>query len=197
MTVVRWYQLGPLDPGDNVKYSANNRPTVIGLSIVLALTTTSFSSAATEDGATVTSAVITTPKTGLEAYSWAPTLTDVELKDLLSLVGFKGNSLKIAWAIAKKESNGRPRALDISNATGDESYGLFQINMIGNLGPERRDKFGIKLNTDLMDPVTNAKAAFYMSAEGTDFGPWGVGPNAYDGTPSEPSVTEWLDKYPN
>jgi hypothetical protein len=34
-------------------------------------------------------------------------------------------------------------ALNLSKRTGDSSYGLFQINMIGDLGPERRDKFNL------------------------------------------------------
>jgi hypothetical protein len=68
--------------------------------------------------------------------------------------------------------------------------------MIGNLGADRREKFGIKSNSELFDPVTNAKAAFYMSARGTNWASWGLGPDAYDGTPEEPAVTKWLDKFP-
>jgi hypothetical protein len=68
--------------------------------------------------------------------------------------------------------------------------------MLGSLGADRRDKFGINSNKELLDPVVNAKAAFYMSAHGTNFGSWGLGPDAYDGTPSEPEVTRWLDEFP-
>lgn len=63
--------------------------------------------------------------------------------------------------------------------TGDQSYGLFQINMLGNLGPSRRKQYGLSSNDDLYDPLTNAKVAFRLSKGGTDFGAWGVGPNAY------------------
>ena len=63
-------------------------------------------------------------------------LTDTELRDLLIAVGFEGKALRIAWAIAKKESNGRPLAFNGNAKTGDSSYGVYQINMIGDLGPE-------------------------------------------------------------
>lgn len=132
----------------------------------------------------------------LDKYRGATELTDKELKDLLSQVGFEGKSLKIAWAIAKKESNGRPLAHNDNVGTGDNSYGLFQINMIGSLGDSRRDKLGIVKNSQLLDPVVNAQAAFYMSAKGTNFGAWGWGPNAYDGDPTEPKISQWLENFP-
>lgn len=148
---------------------------------------------ASTDGATVT----TQPaKVGIEKYRNATSLTDEELVDLLSLVGFKGYSLKIAWAIVMRESRGHPLSHNKTASTGDNSYGLFQINMIGDLGADRREKFGIQQNSDLLDPVTNVKAAYYMTDHGKDFGSWGLGPNAYDGSPSEASVTKWLDDFP-
>ena len=135
-------------------------------------------------------------KVGLDAYVGATELSPTELVDLLRLVGFEGKSLKLAWAVTMRESRGHPLSHNTSKYSGDNSYGLFQINMLGSLGPERREKFGIKSNSQLLDPVTNAKAAFYMSAKGTDWGSWGLGPNAYDGTASEPAVTKWLDDFP-
>ena len=68
--------------------------------------------------------------------------------------------------------------------------------MLGYLGEDRREKFGIKSNAELFDPVTNAQAAFYMTSRGEDFGSWGLGPNAYDGTPAEQAITVWLDDFP-
>lgn len=56
--------------------------------------------------------------------------------------------------------------------TGDSSYGIFQINMIGNLGPERRKKFGLDSNKELLNPVTNAEIAFHMSQGGGDWSSW-------------------------
>jgi len=145
------------------------------------------------DGSTVVSAP---EKVGLDKYVGAKELSPTELVDLLSLVGFKGKSLKLAWAITMRESRGHPLSHNDSKYSGDNSYGLFQINMLGSLGADRREKFGIQTNAELFDPVTNAKAAFYMSARGTNFGSWGLGPDAYDGTASETAVTNWLDDFP-
>lgn len=145
------------------------------------------------DGSTATVKIIDP----LDKYRGATELTDTELVDMLSLVGFKGESLKIAWSVVMRESRGHPTSRNNTPATGDNSYGLFQINMIGNLGEVRREKFNIAKDSDLFDPVTNAKAAFYMTARGTNWGSWGLGPDAYDGSPEEPSVTKWLDKFPS
>lgn len=169
---------------------------------VLALTIGTFSivmaSSSTADD-TVTKAqpvvaVITDP---LVKYKDAKVLTDAELVELLQAVGFEGKALKLAWATVMKESRGRPIAHNKTASTGDNSYGLFQINMIGSLGSDRRAKFGINSDAALLDPVANAKAAYYMTAQGTDWGSWGLGPNAYDGDPAEPSLTKWLPKFPS
>jgi cell wall-associated NlpC family hydrolase len=78
-----------------------------------------------------------------------------------------------------RESGGRPDAFNGNVGTGDRSYGLFQINMLGNLGPARLKQYGLANNEALLDPATNARVAYQMSKGGTDFGAWGVGPNAY------------------
>lgn len=140
--------------------------------------------------------IIEAPKDPLDIYRKAKTLTDQDLVTLLSEVGFEGKALKIAWAIAKKESNGRPRAHNDNLNTGDDSYGIFQINMIGSLGASRREKFALEQNSDLFNPVKNAQIAYHMSAKGTNFGSWGLGPQAYDGDPSEPKILEWMEKFP-
>jgi hypothetical protein len=114
-------------------------------------------------------------------------LSDRELVDVLKHAGFEGNALKIAWAIVKKESNGRPVAFNGNVRTGDNSYGIFQINMIGDLGEERRKKFELSSNAELFDPVTNAQIAYRMSAEGTNWSAWkGI----------TPKVKAWLKKFP-
>lgn len=101
-------------------------------------------------------------------------LAPIELKNLLKLVGFEGTALKQAWAIVIKESNGRPKAHNKNSKTGDNSYGLFQINMIGALGPARLEKYGLKSNEELFDPITNARIAYQMSGRGNDFSAWKV-----------------------
>jgi hypothetical protein len=105
-------------------------------------------------------------------YDTNDMLTAEELKAVLYSVGFRGKDLKEAWAVAMKESNGRPMAHNRNASTGDNSYGLFQINMIGSLGPDRLEKFNLKTNSDLFDPVTSAKIAFFMSNGGQDWSAW-------------------------
>ena len=108
----------------------------------------------------------------LEKYQNATSLSDKDLKNLLKLVGFEGQNLKEAWAIAKKESNGRPFAFNGNHETGDSSYGIFQINMLGMLGPDRRTKYDLDHNVDLFNPVLNAQIAFHMSNGGENWSAW-------------------------
>lgn len=130
----------------------------------------------------------------------AKALTEHELVELLAAVGFEGKALKTAWSVVMRESRGRPVAHNKNANTGDNSYGLFQINMLGSMGVDRlakfQDKIGITKATDLLDPVANAKAAYYMTAGGKDWGSWGLGPNAYDGDAIEPAVTKWYTAFP-
>jgi hypothetical protein len=136
----------------------------------------------------------------LLALEDAKELTSYELVELLAAVGFQGNALKTAWAVVMRESRGHPTSHNKNANTGDNSYGLFQINMIGDLGVNRlakfQDKIGIAKTADLLDPVANAKAAYYMTNGGKDWGSWGLGPNAYDGDAVEPAVTRWLADFP-
>jgi len=122
--------------------------------------------------------------------------TDEELAKLLSTVGFEGRALKVAWAVVKKESNGRPLAFNGNVKTGDSSYGIFQINMIGGLGAVRRDKFDLNSNKDLFDPVVNAQIAYYMSNEGSDWSSWGVGKFPYNGNTEQSNYNLWITKFP-
>ena len=123
----------------------------------------------------------------LESFENKTSLTDIELKQLLSLVGFKGKDLIVAWAVAKKESNGRPLAFNGNHKTGDSSYGMFQINMIDTLGPDRRTKFDLDSNAELFNPVKNAEIAYYMTNGGEDWSSWkGI----------TPRTKSWMAKFP-
>jgi hypothetical protein len=123
----------------------------------------------------------------LDSFENKVSLTDLELKELLSLVGFKGKDLIVAWAVAKKESNGRPLAFNGNHKTGDSSYGMFQINMIDNLGPDRRTKFDLESNAELFNPVKNAEIAYYMTRGGEDWSSWkGI----------TPRTKSWMAKFP-
>jgi hypothetical protein len=117
----------------------------------------------------------------LDKYRGAKKLSDTDLVELLSAVGFEGKALKVAYAVAKKESNGRPLAHNGDVSTGDNSYGVFQINMLGSLGEDRREKFDLKTNKDLFDPVTNAEIAFHMTNGGEDWSSWKVHPGQTNG----------------
>jgi cell wall-associated NlpC family hydrolase len=96
----------------------------------------------------------------------------MDLRGILERAGFKGQALNVAYAVAMAESEGRAKAFNGNRKTGDQSYGIFQINMLGKKGPERRQQFGLSSNDDLFDPVLNAQIAFKMSKGGTDWSPW-------------------------
>ena len=124
----------------------------------------------------------------LEKYQDSAELSDRDLKGLLRAVGFKGTALKEAWAIAKRESNGQPIRFNGNKKTGDSSYGLFQINMIGALKNSRKLQYKINYTSDLLNPVINAQIAFHMSNGGEDWSAWhGMTSKAKD----------WLKKFPN
>ena len=125
----------------------------------------------------------------LEKYNNATSLTDSQLVELLKAVGFKGKGLVTAYAVAKAESNGRPFAFNGNTKTGDSSFGIFQINMLGTLGPDRRDKFDLDLNAELFSPVKNAQIVYYMTKGGTNWTSW----TSYN----KGAVNKWLDKFPN
>jgi hypothetical protein len=84
--------------------------------------------------------------------------------------GFSGKDLDIAVAVALAESRGGdPNAHNAKPP--DDSYGLWQINMLGSLGPDRRKRFGLKSNSDLFDPKTNARVA-YGIFKGSGWSAW-------------------------
>lgn len=134
--------------------------------------------------------LVSKPKSAfiLAKYKNAVHLTDYDLVQLLKAVGFKGKGLRTAWAVAKAESNGRPFAFNGNAKTGDSSYGVFQINMIGGLGPDRREKFDLGVNAELFSPVTNAEIVFHMTKGGEDWSAWKhAKPIQYQ---------RWLKKFP-
>lgn len=124
----------------------------------------------------------------LAKYENADRLTKTQLVDLLHAIGFKGQALRYAWAIAMKESRGNPLSHNGNRDTGDNSFGLFQINMVDSLGQDRRDKFSLEYNAQLLNPVVNAQIAYYMSDEGKNWKSWkGI---------SNPVVKKWLKQFP-
>ena len=115
-------------------------------------------------------------------------LSPTDLVDLLESVGFEGYALKVAWATVMKESMGTPTSFNGNRSTGDNSYGLFQINMLGSMGKDRRDKFNLDSNDDLFDPVKNAQIGYHMSDGGKNWSAWkGI----------TWKTKEWLARYPD
>lgn len=125
-------------------------------------------------------------------------LTQSEIYTLARSVGLTDSRAKTAAAVAMAESKGDPNA---HNATPpDDSYGLWQINMLGSMGPSRRQQFGISANTDLYNPQTNAKAMKSISQDGGNFNAWSTYTNQsyrqYLGNTvaDQSSSPGWLDK---
>jgi len=98
-------------------------------------------------------------------------LSAKQMVQLLYNTGWRGNDLINALAVSFQESGWVANNLNPDASTGDESYGLFQINMIGDLGPARREKFGLSSNNELYDPVKNAEIAYKMWSE-AGWQPW-------------------------
>jgi hypothetical protein len=101
-------------------------------------------------------------------YDRKTKLSDNELDSILRQAGFSGNGLRMAKAIAFYESTNRPMALNKSS----NCYGLFQINMAGSMGPDRRKKYGLNGNEDLYNPLINAQVAYQMSGGGKNWSAW-------------------------
>jgi hypothetical protein len=84
-------------------------------------------------------------------------------------------ALARAIAVALAESGGNERAHNAIPP--DDSYGAWQINMLGELGVQRREQFHLTSNEDLYDLKVNASAMAAISSMGTNWKPW----SAYGG----------------
>lgn len=85
--------------------------------------------------------------------------------------GYREDATAVAIALA--ESGGDTEAHNTTPP--DDSYGLWQINMYGSLGPARRKQFGLSNNNQLFNPAINADAAYQVFLDaGRQFGPWSV-----------------------
>jgi len=94
-----------------------------------------------------------------------------QIAELLQRKGVDPKKIPTMTAIALAESSGRPQAF---NPTGlDKSYGLFQVNMYGGLGPARMKQFGLKEEKDLFNPEVNVDAAKKI-LESQGLGAWSV-----------------------
>lgn len=96
-------------------------------------------------------------------------LSRSEIASYARSAGFNGRDLDIAVAVALAESGGDTKAYN--GQGGDRSYGLWQINMIGGMGPDRRKRFNLPSNDALYDPATNARVAYGIWKE-NGWSPW-------------------------
>jgi hypothetical protein len=108
----------------------------------------------------------------------------------LRAAGFDGGALRIAWAIAMRESKGHARSVSTS---GD--WGLFQFNKATWGDASWWDP------TRLLDPVYNATVALRLSQDGRTWYPWDInGRGQHLGRYSSRSTygvfTHYLDRYP-
>lgn len=94
------------------------------------------------------------------ATSGGSALSAADIRKYAAGAGFTGTVLDNMVGIAFAESGGVPTSHN--GKPPDDSYGLWQINMIGKLGPDRRLKFGISNNEELYNPVINAGAAYII-----------------------------------
>ena len=101
------------------------------------------------------------------------TLSTIEIAQGLRNAGFPEDLIPTMTAVTLAESSGNPYAHNPNRNTGDNSYGLLQINMIDGMGPERRAEFGIGSNEALFDPATNFRAAKQIYDQ-QGIGAWGA-----------------------
>jgi hypothetical protein len=108
------------------------------------------------------------------------TLKDEQLAGLVQSVGFSSTRLHrgvredvTAVAIILCESGGNPNAHNDNKSTGDDSYGLFQINMLGQMGKDRAALYGLRSYANLFEPKRNAEIAYDLfKRRGNTFGDW-------------------------
>lgn len=99
-----------------------------------------------------------------------PVISDAAIAGYAKAAGLSGANVAIAVAVAIAESGGNTHAHN--GLSPDNSYGLWQINMLGSMGPARRQQFGISTNEALFDPAVNARAMAAISSGGSNWQPW-------------------------
>lgn len=87
-------------------------------------------------------------------------LSQKEMYDLMIAQGASPEEARKLSAIAMAESGGNIGAWN--QTAPDNSYGLWQVNMYGNLEAERLQQFGLSNNSQLWNPSTNAAAAWQI-----------------------------------
>ncbi|HKZ20286.1 MAG TPA: transglycosylase SLT domain-containing protein [Acidimicrobiia bacterium] len=105
-------------------------------------------------------------------------LSPEQVSQLAYQAGFRGDALVAIVAIAKRESGYRTEAhrtnRDPSAMVGD--FGLLQINYTN---VSRLGEIGVTSTAQLLDPLTNLRAAFLLSGGGSNLQPWAAGPGGW------------------
>ncbi|MBB5068709.1 hypothetical protein BJ969_001797 [Saccharopolyspora gloriosae] len=110
------------------------------------------------------------PGSGVPILLTVTTLSPEQIAQHAYDAGFRGEALSTAVAVAMAESSGNTEAHNGQEP--DDSYGLWQINLHGDLGPGRRERFGLSSDDELLDPAKNAEAAYSIAGNGENFVPW-------------------------
>jgi hypothetical protein len=112
--------------------------------------------------------------------------------------GFRGWALTIMTAIAGRESNWNPSALNNTPATGDYSVGLTQLNYYGDLYSSRVASYGTPSSLSA-NPQAQANASFNLAGGNSlsGLGNWALSPSPAAGTIPSPtkngySIVPWL-----
>lgn len=117
-------------------------------------------------------------------------ITQQQAYELALNAGFNESEARTMAAIAVAESSLNPGALNPKGK--DLSYGLWQINMLGKLGVERRSDYGLNSNEELYDPATNARVAYEVYKE-QGFDAW----SAYSSGAYQKYVNNRVETQPN
>jgi hypothetical protein len=106
-------------------------------------------------------------------------LSQDQVRQILQQAGWSGNDLETMLAIGGRESGYNPAAHRTDNPGGNTGdYGLFQINYVNF--PFLQKAIGITSMNDLLDPLTNAKAALALKNQAGNFSPWNAGPGGFN-----------------
>lgn len=116
-------------------------------------------------------------------------LSQAQIEMYARSAGLSADRAKVAAAIAMAESGGNPRSHN--PVPPDNSYGLWQINMLGSMGPTRRKQLGISSNEELYDPAVNARAMAQISSGGSNWQPWAT----YTGPDGKGADGPWRQYY--
>lgn len=92
--------------------------------------------------------------------------------DVAYNVGWPKNTLSYLGIIIQRESNCDPTAHADRPSTNDDSWGLLQINTIGNLWPAVQSLCSVSVKEQLTDPVTNLSCGLALYNK-MGWRPWG------------------------